>query len=183
MGCIVPKLGVPGRPAGGVDSLAQIEGYSVNLKPMEVRRTIERCGYAHFLADTNHAPLDKQLFAFRQQVGAQNVPELAIASILAKKIAVGLQRAGLDIRVAEHGNLDRVGMKRRKMHYGFVLWRQLSALMHHAYLRMQARRIKIMLVGENRFLRYVNYFSETRTVSFMTTRSSVSLWPVLLPSS
>lgn len=104
MGCIVPKLGVPGRPAGGVDSLAQIEGYSVNLKPMEVRRTIERCGYAHFLADANHAPLDKQLFAFRQQVGAQNIPELAIASILAKKIAVGLQRAGLDIRVAKHGN-------------------------------------------------------------------------------
>ena len=100
----VPKLGVPGRPAGGVDTLAQIPGYRVNLSSNEVLDCIEECGYAHFLAGSGHAPLDALLFRFRQSVGAQNVPDLAIASILAKKVAVGLERAGLDIRVAPHGN-------------------------------------------------------------------------------
>ncbi len=104
MGCCVPKLGVPGRPAGGVDALAQLPGYRVNLTGDEVMACIDRCGYAHFLADGEHAPLDARLFRFRQQSGAQSIPELAIASLLSKKIAVGLQRAGLDVRVAPHGN-------------------------------------------------------------------------------
>ena len=104
MGCSVPKLGVPGRPAGAVDSLAQLPGYKVNLTDDEVMACIERCGYAHFLAGGKHAPLDARLFQFRQRSGAQNVPELAIASLLSKKIAVGLKRAGLDVRVAPHGN-------------------------------------------------------------------------------
>lgn len=104
LGWSVPKIGVPGRPAGGVDILAQIPGYQVRLTRKEVKKCIERCGYAHFLSDENHAPLDARFFQFRQTVGAQNVPELAIGSILAKKVTVGLERAGLDVRVAAHGN-------------------------------------------------------------------------------
>ena len=104
MDCNVPKLGVPGRPAGGVDTLAQIPGYNIRLTWGDVLNCIEQCGYAHFLADNTHAPLDARFFAFRQKVGSQSVPELVIASILAKKIAVGLGRAGLEIRVAPHGN-------------------------------------------------------------------------------
>lgn len=104
MGFSVPKLGVPGRPAGGVDILAQLSGYKVNLTGKEVMACIEQCGYVHFLSNHAHAPLDARLFQYRQQCGAQNIPELTIASLLSKKIAVGLQRAGLDIRVAHHGN-------------------------------------------------------------------------------
>jgi len=48
--------------------------------------------------------MDSELFARRQQVGAQEVPSLVIASLLAKKIALGVTAAGLDVRVAEHGN-------------------------------------------------------------------------------
>ena len=68
-GCCVPKLGVPGRPAGGVDALAQLPGYKVNLTDDEVMACIERCGYAHFLANGEHAPLDARLFQFRQNRG------------------------------------------------------------------------------------------------------------------
>ena len=105
MDSYVPKLGVPGRPAGGVDTLAQIPNYKVQLTAQEVSECIGQCGYAHFLADTTHAPLDAAFFRLRQRVGAQSIPALAIASLLAKKVAVGLERAGLDIRVAPHGNL------------------------------------------------------------------------------
>jgi pyrimidine-nucleoside phosphorylase len=101
-GATVPKLGVPGRPAGGIDCLAQIPGYAFKLS--QVREAIDRVGYAHFLAGNEIAPLDARMFALRQSVGAQAVPELVTASLLAKKVAVGVQYVGLDIRVGRHGN-------------------------------------------------------------------------------
>lgn len=103
-GLYVPKLGVPGRPAGGIDVLAQIPGYRIRLLAPEVMAILSRCGYAHFLAENVFAPLDAAFFRYRQKIGAQNVPALAIASLLAKKIACGVKFAGLDVRVAPHGN-------------------------------------------------------------------------------
>jgi thymidine phosphorylase len=103
-GFVVPKLGVPGRPAGGIDVLAQLRGYKIDLTAKEVREVIDRCGYAHFLAGAEFAPLDAALFRFRQKIGAKNIPALAVASILSKKIACGVKFAGLDVRTASHGN-------------------------------------------------------------------------------
>jgi pyrimidine-nucleoside phosphorylase len=103
-GAMVPKLGVPGRPAGGIDVLACIPGFKVSLNALEVRRCLDNCGYAHFLAGERFAPLDAKLFSHRQKVGAQNVPSLAIASLLSKKIAVGVNRVCLDVRVASFTN-------------------------------------------------------------------------------
>jgi thymidine phosphorylase len=103
-GFLVPKLGVPGRPAGGIDVLAQMRDYKIDLTATEVSQVIDRCGYAHFLAGAEFAPLDAALFRFRQKVGAQNIPALAVASILAKKIACGVTFVGLDVRTASHGN-------------------------------------------------------------------------------
>jgi thymidine phosphorylase len=101
---VVPKLGVPGRPAGGIDVLAQLPGYKTTLNVVEARAVVARCGYVHILAGGDFAPLDAALFRYRQIVGAQNVPALAAASLLAKKIAFGVKFAGLDVRVSPHGN-------------------------------------------------------------------------------
>lgn len=106
-GLYVPKLGVPGRPAGGIDCLAQIEGYKTELDARELRAAMEYAGYAHFEANGLFAPLDARAFRLRQQVAAQDVPTLVVASLLSKKMAVGVQRAGLDIRVAPHGNFGK----------------------------------------------------------------------------
>jgi thymidine phosphorylase len=103
-GAIVPKLGVPGRPAGGIDCLAQIPGYNSILTPEEVKTVLASGGYAHFLATGEMAPLDGRMFRLRQDCGAQAVPTLVAASLLSKKVAVGIKYAGLDIRVATHGN-------------------------------------------------------------------------------
>jgi len=100
----VPKLAVAGRPAGGIDVLYQIPGYKIRLTLEEIYRVLTECGYVHILADENYAPLDAALFAYRQRVGAQNVRPLVIASLLSKKVAMGLKSVGLDVRVAEHGN-------------------------------------------------------------------------------
>jgi pyrimidine-nucleoside phosphorylase len=103
-GLRVPKLGVTGRPAGGIDVLQTIPGYRAVLDIETVRSALDRFGYVHLLADTRWAPLDASLFAYRQRNGAQAVPALVIASILAKKLAAGVMGAGLEVRVAPHGN-------------------------------------------------------------------------------
>jgi len=103
-GAIVPKLGVPGRPAGGIDVLACIPGFRVSLDKTEIARCLESCRYAHFLAGERFAPLDNMFFAYRRYVGATDVPPLAIASLLAKKMAVGVGCVTLDVRVAPFTN-------------------------------------------------------------------------------
>jgi len=106
-GLEVPKLGVPGRPAGGIDCLAQIAGYSTQLNDLELEAVMNRAGYAHFLSSGRFAPLDARVFKLRQERGFQEVPTLVAASLLSKKLAVGLTTAGLDVRVAAHGNFGR----------------------------------------------------------------------------
>lgn len=103
-GAGVPALAVPGRPAGGIDSIGTLPNYRVGLTPDEVQAVLARCRYAHFIAGHEFAPLDAELFKFRQEHGAQASPALAIASLLSKKIAVGVTRVALDVRVAPHGN-------------------------------------------------------------------------------
>lgn len=100
----VPKLGVPGRPAGGVDVLATVPGYVVTLTPQAVDTTLASCGYAHVTASRWWAPADGALFALRQAHGHQSVPALAVASLIAKKLAMGVRTAGLEGRVGRHGN-------------------------------------------------------------------------------
>lgn len=106
-GLHVPKLGVPGRPAGGIDCLAQVPGYKTWLTEDELQQAMKECGYAHFTAAGRYAPLDARLFRLRQQNGFQEVPTLVAASLLSKKLAVGVSTAGLDVRVAPHGNFGR----------------------------------------------------------------------------
>lgn len=103
-GLLVPKLAVPGRPAGGVDCLAQINGYKTELTTEELHDVMDQNGYAHFLDAGRYAPLDSRLFSLRKLYGALQVPTLVVASLLSKKIAAGVLRAGLDVRVAPHGN-------------------------------------------------------------------------------
>jgi pyrimidine-nucleoside phosphorylase len=106
-GLEVPKLGVPGRPAGGIDCLAQIAGYKTSLTDQELAAVLQAAGYAHFLAAGRYAPLDAKVFKLRQLHGLQQVPTLVAASLLSKKLAVGVSIAGLDVRVAGHGNFGR----------------------------------------------------------------------------
>lgn len=100
----VAKLAVPGRPAGAIDTLGTIAGYRVHLSTEEVRAVMRNCGFAHFLADERFAPLDAALYRYRRQTEAVAIPALAAASLLAKKLAVGVHVVGLDVRIGTHGN-------------------------------------------------------------------------------
>ena len=106
-GFTVPKLAVPGRPAGGVDVLATIPGYKTDLNSDEVGQCLQQCRYAHFRAGNHFAPLDARMFAIRQKMGSQNNPRLVIASLISKKLAASVVRVRLDVRVGAHGNFGR----------------------------------------------------------------------------
>lgn len=103
-GLRVPKIGVPGRPAGGIDVLGTVRNYRTQLSATEFDQVVQTAGYAHVSAGQTWAPADSALFSLRQQEGTQAQPALAIASLLAKKLAAGVTIAGLDARVAPHGN-------------------------------------------------------------------------------
>ena len=106
-GFTVPKLGVPGRPAGGIDVLATISGYETNLTCDEVLRCIAKCQYAHFLAGDYFVPLDARMFRIRQAIGEQQNPHLVAASLIAKKLAASVDHVLVDVRVGPHGNFGR----------------------------------------------------------------------------
>ena len=104
LGARVAKIAVPGRPAGGLDVLGSLAGFRTELSVTEARDIYEACGYVHTGAGQCFCPLDAQFFAWRQANGQQAVPTLAIASLLAKKLAAGAGRVVLDVRVGSHGN-------------------------------------------------------------------------------
>jgi len=104
MGAVVPKIGVPGRPAGGIDVMSRIPGYQVRIPLDRAKEILEQCGYVHVLAAGRFAPLDGRLFTRRQLKNAVAVQPLVIASLLSKKLAAGLTHVGLDVRVSPNGN-------------------------------------------------------------------------------
>lgn len=106
-GFAVPKVGVPGRPAGAIDVLATLRGFRSVLSGDEFLQHLAAIGYVHAAAGADLAPLDGSLFSYRKRMHAVDSPPLAIASLLSKKIAVGLTSVVLDVRVWRGGNLGK----------------------------------------------------------------------------
>lgn len=113
-GLTVPKIGVVGRPAGGVDVLGTVPGYRAELSSDEFEHVLSTAHYAHTVAGQTWAPADAILFRLRQEQGTQAIPALAVASLLAKKFAGGVGVAGLEARVAAHGNFGATVSEARK---------------------------------------------------------------------
>ncbi len=105
----VINLAVPGRPAGAIDVLSQIPNYI--MSDIDISELSQKHFYLHLEASQKYAPLDKQLFEYRKKVDKINNPNLAIASLLAKKVASGASDIGLDVRVASFGNFGKNWME------------------------------------------------------------------------
>lgn len=104
LGVPVAKVGVPGRPAGAVDVLANVPGYRWSSTADEFDDAMRRSWFAHTAANECWAPGDAALFRRRQTDGTQGVAALVVASLLAKKLAAGVRYPGLEVRAARHGN-------------------------------------------------------------------------------
>ena len=122
----VPKLGIAGRPAGGVDVLAQIKGYNLKLSKKEIYKIIDKTQYCHFISNDQFTPLDNTLFKYRSENGFKNIPGLVIASLLSKKVAVDINNVCLDIRYSHFGNFGNSLEEAKKLSDNF---RQVSRLL------------------------------------------------------
>lgn len=77
-GLTVPKIGVIGRPAGGIDVLRTLRGYRIHLTRDEFDAVLSDASYAHVLAGETWAPEDALLFRYRQSHGTQATPALVV---------------------------------------------------------------------------------------------------------
>ena len=99
------KVSATGRPAGAIDVLQTLPGYRYELTAKEIDNLLTRTCYVHVLQTSDFAPADMKLIKMRRLSQTMSSPDLAIASLLSKKLCVGVTKFVIDIRVGPSGNI------------------------------------------------------------------------------
>ena len=99
-GAFVPMIVGRGlaHTGGTLDKLESIPGYQSRPAPERVRRAVREAGVAIVGAGERIAPADRRLYAIRDVTATVDCLPLIVASILAKKLAAGLDGLVLDIK-------------------------------------------------------------------------------------
>jgi thymidine phosphorylase len=106
-GIILPQLSVPGEIAGAIDTLGAIQGFEYMLSSSRISEVLDKCNIAFFLNTEEFAPADLFLFKLRVNRKAKNSVDLVMASLLSKKISVGVNNFLVDVRVGPNGNFGK----------------------------------------------------------------------------
>jgi pyrimidine-nucleoside phosphorylase len=99
-GAIVPMMSGRGlgHTGGTLDKLESIPGFRVHLDLAELYAALRAVGAAMIGQTAEVAPADKKLYALRDVTGTVECIPLITASILAKKIAEGIQGLVMDVK-------------------------------------------------------------------------------------
>ncbi|HYD82719.1 MAG TPA: thymidine phosphorylase, partial [Opitutus sp.] len=87
-----------GHTGGTLDKLEAIPGFRVNLSMAEYRAQLERIGLALIGQTAELAPADKKIYALRDVTATVESIPLICGSILAKKLAEGIDVLVLDVK-------------------------------------------------------------------------------------
>ena len=87
-----------GHTGGTLDKLESIPGFNVNLSLAEYRAQLEKIGLALIGQTAELAPSDKKLYALRDVTATVECIPLICGSILAKKLAEGIDVLVLDVK-------------------------------------------------------------------------------------
>ncbi len=99
-GAHVPMLSgrALGHSGGTLDKLESIPGYDVQPSTPRFQRVVAEVGCAIIGATGSLAPADRRLYGIRDRTATVDVLPLIVASILSKKLAVGLDALVLDVK-------------------------------------------------------------------------------------
>ncbi len=100
-GAVVPMVSGRGlgHTGGTLDKLEALPGYRTTPDRATLRRTLRDAGCAIVGASTRIAPADRRLYAIRDATGTVESLPLITASILSKKLAAGVQRLLIDVKL------------------------------------------------------------------------------------
>lgn len=87
-----------GHTGGTLDKLEAIPGYVSEVGAARLEHVVREAGFAIVGASGRIAPSDKRLYAVRDVTGTVDSIDLITASILAKKLAAGLDGLVLDVK-------------------------------------------------------------------------------------
>jgi pyrimidine-nucleoside phosphorylase len=132
-GAVVPLM--PGRArdqfGGTLDKLESIPGLRTNLTPDEFLSQLQEHKLAFAMTPQNLAPADARLFALRAAAASVESIPLMASSIMARKLAEGLDAVVLDIKVGDGGHMKRQVDARR-------LAQAMASVGRHMNCRVQA---------------------------------------------
>ncbi|MCB2055168.1 MAG: thymidine phosphorylase [Geminicoccaceae bacterium] len=100
-GCYVPMISGRGlgHTGGTLDKLESFTGYDVAPDEAKLRRVMTDAGCAIIAAGPELAPADARLYAVRDVTATVESTALITASILSKKLAAGIDRLVMDVKV------------------------------------------------------------------------------------
>ncbi len=100
-GCYVPMISGRGlgHTGGTLDKLDSIPGYQTNVEESLFRKVVKEAGVAIVSQTGELAPADKRIYAIRDVTSTVDSIDLITASILAKKLAEGLESLVMDVKV------------------------------------------------------------------------------------
>jgi pyrimidine-nucleoside phosphorylase len=87
-----------GHTGGTIDKLASLPGYRTDLSVDRFQRIVEQCGYAMSGPSADIAPADRRMYATRDVSGTVESIPLITSSILAKKLAEGIDGLVMDVK-------------------------------------------------------------------------------------
>ncbi|RLJ59297.1 thymidine phosphorylase [Litoreibacter meonggei] len=102
-----------GHTGGTLDKLEAIPGYNSSVPTSKLQHVVREVGCAIVGASGQVAPADRRLYAIRDVTATVDSIDLITASILAKKLAAGLQGLVLDVKTGNGAILQDAAQAKR----------------------------------------------------------------------